>query len=903
MKFDPFAPGRALIDRLRFSTKFTLVGLLMLVPLSVLMYADWHSVDTDVAIAMHEREGLRLIVPALRFMQAEQQNRYYSRDPQAGTAANDARAQAAAQFDEWIAADARYGERFEASAALADIRNQWAALQTTATNASAHDRLIASVRAYLELVGDNSGLSTDPESSSYFMQDTLVQRLPAAMDWLHLLRLGAMQAVRSKRLLPEDAVRLNDWADHAETAGGNVQSALTKVVREQSGLQQRLGALLTQSRNRQVEFLEVVRKDILDARKLQVDPVAVAALGNDAVVAQSQLLDQLIPALEGVLVTRIDRLQNGLRRDLLVSAVAFLLAIYLLAALRSSLKHQVASMHDALGSMAAGKFRRSRITHAQDALGAFAERLEAQLEREQALSDHMLRVKKALDNAGTAFRIADRDGTVIYANPRMFDVLQSIEADVRLRNPDFSVDNFVGSNVGQLMENPEDYLRRLDDLKTLSMTEMKIGDRVFNVTTAPVFNDQGERLGSVGEWLDRTEQVAMEHELAEIVHAAAAGDFAKRVNLSGKHGFFLTLGRGLNQLMETGERGLDEVAVVLQALARGDLTHHLDGDYEGLFARLQSDANATVANLSDLVLQIRDMSGQVNIAAREIAAGNADLSSRTEEQASSLEETASSMEELSATVRQNAESARQANALAASSNALAAQGDATVQRVVATMGDIQEGSKRIADIVGVIDAIAFQTNILALNAAVEAARAGEQGRGFAVVASEVRGLAQRSATAAKEIRELILSASTRVEDGVRLVQEAGGTMNEVVNSFAGVARLMTDISAASREQAGGIDQVTRAVTQMDRVTQQNAALVEEAAAATESLENQARGLVELVSRFRLRGDEVRGRPIDGREASVLRDATPRRIQGRFRPPPRLGAQGVPAVDEDEWQEF
>jgi methyl-accepting chemotaxis protein len=355
--------------------------------------------------------------------------------------------------------------------------------------------------------------------------------------------------------------------------------------------------------------------------------------------------------------------------------------------------------------------------------------------------------------------------------------------------------------------------------------------------------------------------------------------------------------------METSSSGLAAVANILNALARGDLSQKMEGDYHGTFGQLKDDTNTTVERLREVVGRIKEATEAINTASQEIAAGNQDLSSRTEEQASSLEETASSMEQLNATVKQNADSARQANELATSSNEIAARGGQMVKQVVDTMIGIQASSQKIADIVGVIDSIAFQTNILALNAAVEAARAGEQGRGFAVVATEVRNLAQRSATAAKEIKLLIGESVDKVEGGARLVNEAGATMDEVVASFQRVAHLVTDITNASREQSSGIEQVTQAVSQMDEVTQQNAALVEEAAAAAESLEEQARGLVQAVSMFKL----AEGTTLPG---PALRDATPRQLGGKVGsgetatggrtaklPPPHL------ADDEEEWEEF
>jgi len=344
---------------------------------------------------------------------------------------------------------------------------------------------------------------------------------------------------------------------------------------------------------------------------------------------------------------------------------------------------------------------------------------------------------------------------------------------------------------------------------------------------------------------------AVNQQIEGLVTAAANGDFKARGDEAQFQFEFRAMVAGLNRLMEVSDTGLSEVSRILNALAKGDLTQTIEADYQGVFGQLKDDANTTVERLREVVGRIKEATEAINTAAQEIAAGNQDLSSRTEEQASSLEETASSMEELNATVRQNAENARQANELAKSSNEGVVKGGEVVKRVVVTMGEIQESSKKIADIIGVIDSIAFQTNILALNAAVEAARAGEQGRGFAVVATEVRNLAQRSATAAKEIKGLIAESVGKVESGAKLVGEAGSTMDEVVRSFQRVANLVTEITNASREQSSGIEQVTQAVSQMDEVTQQNAALVEEAAAAAESLEEQARGLVQAVGMFKL----------------------------------------------------
>lgn len=312
---------------------------------------------------------------------------------------------------------------------------------------------------------------------------------------------------------------------------------------------------------------------------------------------------------------------------------------------------------------------------------------------------------------------------------------------------------------------------------------------------------------------------------------------------------------GLYALYLLIKKQLDQSLIAAEKLATGDLTVRLNVERDDELGRLMGAINGIGAGLASVVGNVRSGTETINVAAKEIAAGNTDLSNRTESQASSLEETASSMEELTSTVRQNADNARQANSLVISASDLAIKGGKVVGDVVHTMGSIKESSSKIVDIISVIDGIAFQTNILALNAAVEAARAGEQGRGFAVVASEVRSLAQRSASAAKEIKDLISDSVVKVDAGGRLVDEAGTTMSEIVTSVKHVADIMGEITAASQEQSAGIEEVNQAITQMDEITQQNAALVEQAAAAAESLQEQAVLLAQAVSVFKLSDSE------------------------------------------------
>ncbi|HEX2543820.1 MAG TPA: methyl-accepting chemotaxis protein [Ramlibacter sp.] len=405
--------------------------------------------------------------------------------------------------------------------------------------------------------------------------------------------------------------------------------------------------------------------------------------------------------------------------------------------------------------------------------------------------------------------------------------------------------------------------------------------------------------------------VAQLHDAAEKDATRVSADSAERAStvlalMAGILLAMIVLGAGLGLWIVRGiTRPLQHAVSAARKVAGGDLTINLHTESRDEIGELLQALSEMSRNLRALVGEVAAGAHAVADSSAQIAQGNLDLSQRTEEQASTLEETASQMEELTSTVTQNADNARQATQVAAGAAQVAQQGGAVVGQVVATMTGISESSRRISDIIGVIDGIAFQTNILALNAAVEAARAGEQGRGFAVVAAEVRNLAQRSATAAKEIKALIGDSVGKIETGSRLVDDAGRTMQDVVASVRKVNDLIAEIAAASQEQSAGIEQVNSAVTQMDQVVQQNASLVEEATAATESMKAQAQVLLERVGRFRLhQGDAPAPAPA---QAPSAFGSAPAPIQ--FRPAARqqpawtaIGA-AAPKLQQGDWREF
>ncbi|RJU10428.1 methyl-accepting chemotaxis protein [Xanthomonas campestris] len=413
---------------------------------------------------------------------------------------------------------------------------------------------------------------------------------------------------------------------------------------------------------------------------------------------------------------------------------------------------------------------------------------------------------------------------------------------------------------------PGDYGRMANDTNLLVASHVAVQTDLARIMGRYAVGELSEDMqplpGEKAVFSDTMSQVklnlsAMNHEIKHLAQAAANGDFSARGDAERFQFDFRVMVESLNHLMSTADGNLQSLSSLLQSIAAGDLTARMSGEFRGVFAQMRDDANATAIQLAQIVGNIQQSAVSINAAASEIAAGNQDLSQRTEQQAANLEETAASMEELTSTVKQNAESARQANQLAIGAARVASQGGEVVGKVVETMTGIEASSKKIADIISVIDGIAFQTNILALNAAVEAARAGEQGRGFAVVASEVRTLAQRSSGAAKEIKDLIDDSVQRVAEGSALVHTAGKTMGDVVASVQRVTDIMGEISAASQEQSAGIEQVNQTITHMDETTQQNAALVEEATAAARSMEEQAEQLTDAVAIFKIDARQTR----------------------------------------------
>ena len=909
----------SLLRRIRLTNKMALMTFIFLCTIAALLAMVVPKALDDRAFTRNEQQGVEFLMPLRKAMDAIQRHRGTAQIAIRGDAAAQGRlAGITAEADLALNGLNDVASKFPDMALQGrarQLQSQWKELSGAKLDAKAsfskHTELIEGALSFFKAVADASNLTLDPELETYYLMDTVVFNAPEVVEHLGRVRALASGAAARKELPAELRldliVQLQLMVDHEEA----IHDALEKIAKvnpQYAGLKVKV----VEFGNAAKEARALLDRELLSVAAITIEPKLIFDALSNPIARGYEIYDAAVPALQ----RGLERRAVALDRNLWVAWI--MLSVGLLAAVFSYFmtRNVVMPIREAVGvanSIADGRLDTfidpAGNDEASDLLRALERMqhdLKARIESDNLVSAENLRIRNALDSASTNIMIADKDGVIVYANPAVLNMLRTAESDIRKSLPQFSVDAIVGGSFDRYHRNPAHQRQVLGATMSPITTQLSLGGRTFSLNGSPVFDASGARLGMAVEWMDRTQELAIEKQVAEVISAANAGDFSRRIDTQNMQGFFLQISNGVNELLERNNSAMQEIGDMFGRLAEGDLTLMIETEYQGKLAELRDNANSTVENLRNIVSSIQESSDAINTAAREIAQGNTDLSSRTEEQASSLEETASSMEELTGTVRQNADNAKDANLLAVKAEAVAIEGGVVVSQMVGTMEEIHQSSSKISDIIGVIDGIAFQTNILALNAAVEAARAGEQGRGFAVVASEVRSLAQRSAAAAKEIKTLISDSVVKVNSGSKLAVQAGNTMDQVVGSIKQVAKIMTNIAEASREQSTGIEQVGNAVSQMDEVTQQNAALVEQAAAAAESLQEQASALVDAVGTFKLaqavghspRASARQAPPANAR--AMLSDRRGSRI------PPSLSARkGAPlnASDEDEWQEF
>ncbi len=461
-------------------------------------------------------------------------------------------------------------------------------------------------------------------------------------------------------------------------------------------------------------------------------------------------------------------------------------------------------------------------------------RAQMKLSAESAVTN--MRVVNALNKASTNVMIADAHYDILFMNETMVSMLRGNEVELRKSLPNLDINKLIGSNIDVFHKSPSHQRHLLQAMHSTLRTQIQVGKLYFGLTANPILDNEGKRLGTVVEWLDRTIEVAAEQEIAKLVQAAAIGDFSHRLAVDGKTGFFETLARGMNQLLDTSEQGLNDVAALLSAFAEGDLTHRIQRDYDGLFAKVKESANTTAENLTRVLSEVHAAADALTGAADQVNATAQSLSQAASQQAASVEETSAQIDVMSASIAQNSDNAKVTDGMATKANTEATEGGAAV-------GETVQAMQQIAAKISIVDDIAYQTNLLALNAAIEAARAGEHGKGFAVVAAEVRKLAERSQLAAKEIGDL-------AGNSVATAERAGKLLDEIVPSIQKTSELVQEISAASTEQSESVVQIGGAMGQLSKATQQNASASEELAATSEELSAQAAQLQQSIAFFK-----------------------------------------------------
>lgn len=790
-------------------------------------------------------------------------------------------------------------------------------LADAAESSQIHREALVAASRLRQLVQRTSGLDLDPQPQTYYLIGVAISGV-ADLLAAGASAIDALEQLRSQGATSYDARRAMSIAEGQIAKDlESIEKHLQGAVAVRPDLAGKFDAGFADVKQQWGAVLAGVRPLLQSS---SISTAAIEAFSGQLLGAfrsVHEVHDQISDELRSMFDERLTAERRHRWTLLAVVFVAFTLVTLFSWWLARELGARLGTAVVALKAIGGGRLDAAISADARDEIGAMLgemaamrDRLRAQLEAERSVANENLRIRQALNAASSAVMVADVDGNIIFINRAADRLFSEMEPELKRQWPDFTATRLIGSNIDRLVAGPAQRRNVLEGLKDSHSSMIKMVGRELQLGIFPVLDAEGNVTGYAIEWLDRTNEVRTEQEVERVIAAAVEGDLGQRLSLDGKQGFFSVLAKQVNSLVDVNQRVFDDLGRVLRSLAEGKLNERVTTEYQGVYGRIRADINSTVDKLVSVVEQIQMTADIVNSSAMQLSRGNENLSQRTTEQAASLEETAASIEELTSTVRHNADNASQANQVATAARALAEKGGDVITRAVAAMRAINESSRQIADIISVIDEIAFQTNLLALNAAVEAARAGEQGRGFAVVAAEVRTLAQRSAESAKEIKQLIQDSLAKVDTGSQLVDESGRSLGEIVGSVKRVTDLIAEIAAASREQATGVDEINKAVSQMDQVTTQNAALVDEASAGTQALAEQAKSLAQIVGFFdigaqrRVPVSQAAARPAvpvrARQEPTAPSRSAPRKVQSTApQPTPVAAASGA----GDDWDTF
>ncbi|MDD1795458.1 methyl-accepting chemotaxis protein [Enterovibrio sp. ZSDZ42] len=817
--------GASFIARLSVKSKIGIVVTLLILTISYLMLS---AVQQHLSVIRnHEKElqGLQLVWPIYELITPIQQvrgntNRYLNGEeevlPAIRLAQRSVDEKIAFLFS--LANDASIKSQFDVTNEVNLIRLQWETLKNNelvGTPDEVFQRYtdaVQNLRQLLTSLSDKSGLSFDSEATSAYLIDLSTNFALQQQEIIGITR-GKGSGMLAK-IESGDTVTNAQLNNLTKVAAGIGMSEVAYQLKQAFLADPRMDqALRGYSSDAQVSIEQFSKEMLafLSSGETPLTSKVVWSSGTDAIEKIRILVYESLPWIRTIVEERIAREYNQFYWLLFTSSLAVFIALSFAVWILADLK--------------------------------------SKYEEEKRQSSRLTQIKQALDNVKTSVIMANTEHDIVYINDAASLLFNGRESGIRECIHDFRSDKVMGSALETFAPFSAFRTNILNDMTHSHTEDVELGNLHFTITVIPVFDKDKSRIGTVIEWQDRTNERMSERDIKTIINQAKNGELSSRIEESDKDGFFLYVAQGLNELMDVLHSALSETVNMFDALSHGRLEGEISGDYQGTFQKLQSDANNTIRKLDQVVVDMRQSASGVSNGAEEIAAANQDLSQRTEEQSSNLEETAASLEQMTQTLKSSSDNATRACELARSADIKAKQGGHVVSSAVNAMSEINQSSRKIAEIISVIDVIAFQTNLLALNASVEAARAGDQGRGFAVVAGEVRSLAQRSATAAKEIKTLIEDSVQKVELGSELINRSGDTLEEIQKAVSDVNTIIVTLSENANEQAFGIQQVNTAVNQMDAMTQQNATMVEETATASATMASQARYMLSLLAFF------------------------------------------------------
>ena len=933
-----WSPGVRLMGNVSFPTKALIVSLVFLLPIALLGYFFVSAQNDQIAFSAKERLGVAALQRVEPIATGVLKIRNATRAILGGfdgvskfEAAKTETDAALNGFDKYLSES---GDPLALKSEFGKLRDAWATAVKARNGVDESGRtvfgpLAASLDKLVGSIGDESNLALDPDIDSYYMFSTLYGLSSMSENLGQLWGWGtyalAMNQTTKKELDQKDLMRYAVWSAGVKSSLTTSKDYLDKVFAYNPSLKAKIDLTVMDD----VRTFHDMAKDVQVLAKGSDSAAQFYGKGEKAVMKLQSFYDKGLPALDDILVARI----NGLKQKLIVSAVLvaalLLIAGYLFysfflitnGGMMSIKRHlqeladgdlsnrpgppsgkdetaqvltSLIAVHGVLADFQAAQTSMAA-AHAAGAIdavmpvstlpgtygvmaqsindlvkaqmdvqtrlldliehyaqGKFEEEMEelpglmrritntaretrAKLAAAAEAAIFNLRVLNALNKCSTNVMIADANNVILYMKETVSTMMQGNEAELRKSLPHFDARKLIGQNIDVFHKNPAHQRNMLGALRTTYRTQIQVGRLYFGLIANPIIDSSGVRVGTVVEWSDRTAEVGVEHEVAAVVEAAARGDFSQRLNPVGKTGFFIGLTTGMNQLIETSEQGLTDVADVLAAFAEGDLTRRMERDYQGLFGKVKDSANSTAESLTRVLDEVRSAADALTGAANQVSATAQSMSQAASEQAASVEETSSQIDVMSASISQNSDNARVTDGMATKASKEATDGGSAVSQTVVAM-------KQIAAKIGIVDDIAYQTNLLALNAAIEAARAGEHGKGFAVVAAEVRKLAERSQEAAREIGELAGSS-------VSTAERAGKLLDEIVPSIQKTSELVQEIAAASAEQSESVVQIGGAMGQLSKATQQNASASEELAATSEELSGQAEQLQQSVAFF------------------------------------------------------